>query len=128
MAMVISHRIFSYAKKKAVDGGDEVWVAYAMLELSESSIHGPSVRWQLDGTDDWTRPHGEWKQRTIASSSVAGHVGGTVQHLWLKFNARWPTRQDLKVCSLTSADQGSTFDGFDQGGEEIQLELHDGPI
>ena len=24
MAMMISHRIFSYAKKKAVDGGDEV--------------------------------------------------------------------------------------------------------
>ncbi len=123
MAMMIRHRTFSYAKKKAVDGGGEVWVAYAMLELSESSIHGPSVRWQLDGTDDWMRPHGEWKQRTIAPEQ-----GGTVQHLWLKFNARWPTRQDLKVCSLTSADQGSTFYGFDQGGEEIQLELRDGPI
>jgi hypothetical protein len=77
MAMMIRHRTFSYAKKKAVDGGGEEWAPYAMLELSESSIHGPSVRWQLDATDDWTRPHGEWKVEATHNCAGARWHGAT---------------------------------------------------
>jgi len=93
-----------------------------MLELSQSSIYGAQVAWQLNESSPMTPRHGTWK-RCFVEPQSGQDSDERIQYLWVSFNSRWPERNLLKVSSFVSTDFGSSFTGFDHFGDEVQATL-----
>ena len=97
-------------------------VECGMLELSQSSIYGAQVAWQLNESSPMTPRHGTWKQ-CFVEPQLGQQSDERIQYLWVSFNSRWPERDLLKVASFVSNDFGGSFAGFDHFGDEVQATL-----